>query len=236
MEDAKSNHFATRSYFQARQIALFRMFFRKLPGDRAPASCALSRWYWSASMCGASISFRAAAVLCIATADVQGSVARLSRKTGRKYLCDLFMKVSAAFVGRFEMYPPFVGRKTCRSTTCHYVTFIAAHIKIINYTACIDSRRHNKMRENRRLKCKKFSSLSRVNVASQLWQHTMSDAQTNARWQMTPRNYFIQSSDWMAHDDRFAGMLLPMRAQRRRVGVSVLAAQGPPFIRGAELG
>jgi hypothetical protein len=31
----------------------------------------------------------------------------------------LFMKVSAAFVGRFEMYPPFVGRKTCRSTTCH---------------------------------------------------------------------------------------------------------------------
>ena len=35
----------------------------------------------------------------------------------------------------------------------------------------------------------------------------MSDAQTNARWQMTPRNYFIQSSDWMAHDDRFAGMM-----------------------------
>jgi hypothetical protein len=75
--------------------------------------------------------------------------------------------------------------------------------------------------------------LSRVNVASQSWQHTMSDAQTNARWQMTPLNYFIQSSDWMAHDDRFAGMLLPMMAQRRRIGVSVLAAQGPPFIRGA---
>ena len=61
----------------------------------------------------------------------------------------------------------------------------------------------------------------------------MSDTQTNARWQMTPLNYFIQSSDWMAHDDRFAGMLLPMMAQRRRIGVSVLAAQGPPFIRGA---
>jgi hypothetical protein len=57
----------------------------------------------------------------------------------------------------------------------------------------------------------------------------MSDAQTNARWQMTPLNYFIQSSDWMAHDDRFAGMLLPMMA-------SVLVAQGPPFIRGAVLG
>lgn len=92
------------------------------------------------------------------------------------------------------------------------------------------------MRENKRLKCKKFSSLSRVNVASQSWQHTMSDAQTNARWQITPLNYFIQSSDWMAHDDRFAGMLLPMMAQPRRVGVSVLVAQGPPFMRGAVLG
>lgn len=61
----------------------------------------------------------------------------------------------------------------------------------------------------------------------------MSNAHTNARWQMTLLNYFIQSSDWMAHDDRFAGMLLPMMAQRRRIGVSVLAAQGPPFIRGA---
>jgi len=49
-------------------------------------------------------------------------------------------------------------------------------------------------------------------------------------------NYFIQSSDWMAHDDRFAGMLLPMMAQPRRVGVSVLVAQGPPFMRGAVLG
>jgi hypothetical protein len=64
----------------------------------------------------------------------------------------------------------------------------------------------------------------------------MSDTQTNARWQMTPLNYFIQSSDWMAHDDRFAGMLLPMMAQRRRIGVSVLVAQGPPVIRGAVLG
>jgi len=64
----------------------------------------------------------------------------------------------------------------------------------------------------------------------------MSDTQTNACWQMTPLNYFIQSSDWMAHDDRFADMLLPMMAQRRRIGVSVLVAQGPPFIRGAVLG
>jgi len=64
----------------------------------------------------------------------------------------------------------------------------------------------------------------------------MSDAQTNARWQMTPLNYFIQSSDWMAHDDRFAGMLLPMMPQRRCAEVSGLAAQGPPFIRGAVLG
>ena len=64
----------------------------------------------------------------------------------------------------------------------------------------------------------------------------MSNAETNARWQMTPLNYFIQSSDWMAHDDRFAGMLLPMMVQRRRIGVSVLAAQGPPFIRGVVLG
>ena len=57
----------------------------------------------------------------------------------------------------------------------------------------------------------------------------MSDAQTNARWQITPLNYFIQSSDWMAHDDRFAGMLLPMMAQPRRVGVSVLVAPGTTF-------
>jgi len=64
----------------------------------------------------------------------------------------------------------------------------------------------------------------------------MSNAETNAHWQMTPLNYFIQSSDWMAHDDRFAGMLLPMMVQRRRIGMSVLAAQGPPFIRGVVLG
>ena len=51
--------------FRHRQIALFRMFFRKLPGDGAPALCALRRWYLSASICGASFSFRAAAVLCI---------------------------------------------------------------------------------------------------------------------------------------------------------------------------
>jgi len=64
----------------------------------------------------------------------------------------------------------------------------------------------------------------------------MSNAQINARWQMAPVNYFIQSSDWMARDDRFAGTLLPMMAQQRPVGVSVLAAQGPPFIRGAVFG
>jgi hypothetical protein len=64
----------------------------------------------------------------------------------------------------------------------------------------------------------------------------MSDAQTNTRWQMTPLNYVIQSPDRMAHDDRFAGMLLPMMPQRRYVEVSVLAAHGPPFIRGAVLG
>jgi hypothetical protein len=115
------------------------------------------------------------------------------------------------------------------------------HIKIRNYTEGINAWRRNKMGESRKLKCKKFSSLSRANVASQSWQQmswrqTMSEAQTNTRWQMTPLNHFIQSSDWMAHDDRFAGMVLPMMPQRQRVGVSVLAAQGPLFIRGAVLG
>jgi hypothetical protein len=50
--------------FLTRQIALFRMFFRKLPGDGAPALRARGRWYLSAAICGASFSFRAAAVLC----------------------------------------------------------------------------------------------------------------------------------------------------------------------------
>jgi hypothetical protein len=74
--------------------------------------------------------------------------------------------------------------------------------------------------------------LSRVNVASQSWQHTMSDAQTNARWQMTPLNYFIQSSDWMAHDDRFAGMLgslLWAFRSRQRTKQFIVFRNGPPL-------
>jgi len=45
----------------------------------------------------------------------------------------------------------------------------------------------------------------------------MSNAETNAHWQMTPLNYFIQSSDWMAHDDRFAGRVLIEVAHHARI-------------------
>jgi hypothetical protein len=62
----------------------------------------------------------------------------------------------------------------------------------------------------------------------------MFDLKLMAGRQMPRLKYATQSSDQVARSIRFAGMFLPMIAQRPLP--TVLAAQGPPFIRGVTLG